>query len=78
MLNLVPIVAPEGEPGMFHSDSILESYAISEMYGYVVFFVVSMLFLVVGGVVAKIYLALQEASLHGIIVGCYDKIKRMI
>lgn len=77
MMSFVPIVAPEGEPGLFHSDNIFESMAMSELYGYVVFFVVGVLFFVMAGLFARFYLILRDGNLQQNLVGCYNKIKRM-
>lgn len=58
IFSLTPIVAPEGEPGLFHSDNIFEAYFTGEIYGYVVFFVVVVVLLVLvalGAKVAQLY-----------------------
>ncbi|BCS96036.1 hypothetical protein DSLASN_16680 [Desulfoluna limicola] len=54
IFSLTPIVAPKGEPGLFHSDNIFEAYYIGEIYGYVVFFVVVVVLLVLVALSAKV------------------------
>lgn len=76
-MSFVPIVTPEGEPGLFHSDNIFEAMAIGEVYGYVVFFVVVVLFVIVAGVLAKLYFLIKNDTLQNKFVEFYNKIKRM-